>query len=395
MSHQPSTPFTGASPAKIDLIGTISISLMTAGAPFAISWTKRFSPRAVVTVGAVLFAAGGLLASVSEKLWQFELSQGVLLGLGTCLAYMPAVTVAPTWFDARRGLAMGIVLSGTGVGGLCWAPALRALNDGIGFRNSLRVSSAISFSLTLASASILTWDPVTRRRLEVENQHSSTTRNILRVPLIDWRVAKTRKFLAQALGASLQSAAYYTPVFFFASYARTLGYNDSTGANFIALSNAANAIGKIAIGHLADRYGRLNTLLVTTAVSAVTVLGLWLPSTISSERTPGRALFVAFTVLYGIFASAYVSLFPTSLVELFGVQNFQSVNGALYMVRGLATMVGTPIAGLLVRSSLATTSPKTYENTSLLAGALLVGATLGVLWVRFEAMLGSPWKWKA
>ena len=42
----------------------------------------------------------------------FSLTQGLLLGLGTCFSYIPAVTVTPGWYDKRRALAMGIVLSG-------------------------------------------------------------------------------------------------------------------------------------------------------------------------------------------------------------------------------------------------------------------------------------------
>jgi MFS family permease len=129
--------------------------------------------------------------------------------------------------------------------------------------------------------------------------------------------------------------------------------------------------------------GRLNTLFLATLVSAVAVLALWLPATTVAS---GSTLFIIFTIFYGIFASAYVSLFPTSLVELFGVQNFVSVNGALYMVRGLATLLGTPVAGLLIRSNQTqNASPRSYENTSIMVGALLAAATFAVLWVRIEA----------
>ena len=426
LSRQPNTPFTHASPAQIDLIGTISISLMTLGAPLATTWTKTYSPRSVVMLGAVLYASGGLLASVSRELWQFELTQGVLLGMGTCLTYMPSVTVAPTWFGARRGLAMGFVLSGTGVGGVVWAPALQALNTHVGFRNGLRVSSAVAFVLIMAAASVLEWDPETQRRLEAERvalaevtrRTSGSSRRgrsgdsnllgLFSLPRPNWHIIKSRLYVAQALGAALQSAAYYTPVFFFASYARSLGYTAATGANFIALSNAANAVGKIVIGDVADRLGRLNALFLTTVISAICVLGLWVPSTLSSSMTPsdassakhtsGKALFIAFAILYGTFASAYVSLFPTSIVELFGPAQFASVNGSLYMVRGIATLIGTPLAGFLVRNSMETASPKTYRNTAVMAGVLWAGAAIAVGWVRFEAAFGrgrgGKWQWK-
>ena len=93
---------------------------MTIGAPYASAWTKSYSPRLITLIGAAIFLLANLLASFSQSLWQFILTQGILLGCGTCLAYIPAVTVAPGWFEEKRGLAMGIVLSGTGVGGTIW-----------------------------------------------------------------------------------------------------------------------------------------------------------------------------------------------------------------------------------------------------------------------------------
>ena len=358
---------------------------MTIGAPFVSAWTKRYPPSMVVWAGGVFFLVALLLASVCQECWQFILTQGLLSGLGTCLSYMAAVTVAPTWFSARRGLAMGIVLSGTGIGGVFWAPVLHAMIDRVGFRNTLRISGCMAFVLITAAGSVMKWDHATQARFQAEAAPSSRAAGLFKIPLIDYRVARSRKFLAQALGAILQSAAYYTPVFFFASYARTLGYSASSASNFIALSNAANAIGKIAIGHVADRAGRINTLLFTTGISAVTALGMWLPSSLSQTQDEGRNFFIAFTVFYGIFASAYVSLFPTSIVELFGVQNFASVNGVLYMVRGMATMVGTPVAGALIRSSKAEGRAIDYKGTSIMVGVLLATATVAVLWVRFEA----------
>ncbi|PYI25850.1 MFS general substrate transporter [Aspergillus indologenus CBS 114.80] len=391
LSHQPSTPFTGASPAEIDLIGTVSCSLMTIGAPFSVAWAKAFPPRGVAFVGGFVFALSLVLASFGQRLWHFELAQGVLNGIGTCLCYMVAVTIAPGWFTQRRGLAMGIILAGTGVGGLVWAPALTACVEHLGFRNTLRLTGAVSFTLISLSSSAMAWEPGTRTQIEIENSaRSSRSRvhGLLKVPLVDWRVARSRRFIAQALGAVFQAAAYYTPVFFYASYAQTLGYSTAASANFIALSNACNAVGKVVIGYLADRMGRLNALLLTTLLSAISTVAFWLPSTVAGVTTESKDLFITFTVLYGIFASAYVSLFPASLVELFGAQNFASVNGVLYMVRGMATMIGTPVGGVLIRSGRSET-PGAFRNMSVLVSALLFAATMSVVWVRVEAFVGN------
>ncbi|KAL6825303.1 major facilitator superfamily domain-containing protein [Trichoderma camerunense] len=393
LSQQPDTPFTGASPADIDLIGTLSISLMTIGAPFVVAWSKRFSPKLISLIGSTIFSAALILASFGKSLWHFEVTQGVLLGLGTCMSYMVAVTIAPTWFTTRRGLGLGIITSGTGIGGLVWAPALKAAVDSMGYRNAMRLAGGIAFGLNVLASAAMAWEPEAKARIDRENAaRTSRMDGILKVPIVDWRIARTRKFAAQALASIFQSAVYYLPLFFFATYARTLGYSDTAGANFIALSNACNAIGKIAIGYAADHMGRLNALVITTIISAIATISFWLPSTLSDDKTTSQGLFITFTILYGIFASAYVALFPASLVELFGVHNFASVNGVLYMVRGMASLVGTPVGGVLIRSHSTGSPARSYEGMTVLTSVLLFAASISVIWVRMEAMIGVDGK---
>ena len=118
---------------------------MTIEAPFVSAWTKAFSPRSVTLAGGFVLGPIVILASFGTQFWHFVLSQGVLLGVGTCPSYISAVTAAPGGYDKRRGLAMGLITSGTGIGGVAWAPVLRTLNIAIGFRNTLRLSGAVSW----------------------------------------------------------------------------------------------------------------------------------------------------------------------------------------------------------------------------------------------------------
>jgi MFS family permease len=390
-------PFHGnVSPAKIDLIGTLAVSLMTIGAPFASAWTRMYSPRTVTLFGGILFAVANILASFGTNLWLFILTQGFLLGCGTCLSYIPAVTVAPGWFDQRRGLAMGIILSGTGVGGVAWAPLLRYLNATIGFRNTMRATGVLSFSLILLSSLVLKWEHTADLQHRRENETRARRQRRFDIPLANWNIVRSRTFVAQATGAILQAAAYYTPIYFFSSYARTLGYSDIAGANFIALSNASSACGKIFLGFLADRYGRLNALVLCTVISAVSTIGLWLPSSVLQNQHFSRGLFLAFSSIYGVTAGAYVSLFPTALAEQFGVQNFASINGLLYMLRGIGTLIGTPVAGSFIHrhSGVSSHLASGFERMSIMVGCLLMGASMAVSWARIEAGARAHWPWK-
>ena len=397
MAAQPNTPFTGTSTALINLIGTLAIALMSMGGPFTMIWAKLYSPQAVIIAGGWIFGIAFILASFSKALWHFTLTQGVLLGVGTCMSYVPTMAVAPTWFDKRRGLAMGVIISGTGVGGMVWPPILHAIIDSIGFRNALRIAGCLSLALVSLAGSALGWEPDFQTQVNAQIQGMNRVCGWLKIPLVDWKLAKTTRFTAQASGCFLQSAGYSIPLFFYAAYARTLGYSNSTATDFITVSNASNFVSRIAIGWGADRWGRINALAFTTLFSAVAVFGFWLPSmfegsTVSSTSAEG--LFITFIVLYGSFASAYISLFPASLIELFGVQNFTSVNGALYLIRGIGALIGTPLIGLLIPQSAALTSSMIYERAGITVGVLLCAATVACVIVRVEAMAGSPWRWK-
>lgn len=358
-------------------------------APWVIVLCKRYSPGMVSLSGAVLFAIGMVLASFSTRLWQFFLTQGVLVGVGTGLSYIPAVTVTPGWFSSRRGLAMGIVLSGTGIGGLIWAPVIRSLISSVGYQNTLRICGGVSFLLLLLPTLALSWDPTMQQRLRTAGSVEA------RFNLLDWRIAKTRLFMIQSISAAFQASAYYLPIYFTSTYARSLGYSASTGALFIALTNGLSAFGKVSLGLMADRVGRVNTLLVCTIISALSVLCMWIPGSVT-EGQDTRGLFIGFIFAYAITAGVYVSLFPTVLAELFGVQNVPSVNGFLYMLRGFATLVGTPVGGLLIKSHQGDSgSPQAFLRAIIFTGTLLSAASASVLWMRLELIRRDGLRWKA
>ncbi|KAL4988771.1 major facilitator superfamily domain-containing protein [Aspergillus falconensis] len=398
MAEAEGTPFTGSSTALINLVGILAVALMSMGGPFAMHWSKIYSPQAVIIAGGWVFGIAYILSSFGQALWHFALTQGVLLGIGTCLAYVPTMSVAPTWFDKRRGLAMGVIISGSAVGGMVWLPALRAMITHLGFRNALRISGCISLTLVSVAGYALRWEPKFHEQVRIQTQGLRRRSVWTKAPMFNYRVARSKRFLAQALGCFLQSAGYSTPLFFYAAYASTLGYSSNTAANFITLNNASNFVSRIAIGYGADRYGRINALVVTTLLSAVAVFTFWIPSMFHTPeadmpKSSAEGLFVVFTILYGAFASAYISLFPASLIELFGVQHFTSVNGALYLIRGMGALIGTPLTGMLIPKD-ALTSSYIYERAGIVVGVLLMAATLACLWVRIEASLGSSWKWR-
>ncbi|KAJ5708756.1 monocarboxylate transporter [Penicillium malachiteum] len=327
----------------------------------------------------------------------FQLTQGLLIGIGTCASFMPSMAVPPSWFGNYRGLNMGIISAGTGIGGLLWSPILTACIQSIGFRDTLRLTGCICTVLICASGSVLTWEPKLAAKLHEDNLKHSWISGLFKVRLPPLKIDMTRKFAAQSLNAIFQSAAYYTPVFYIAAYSKTLGYSDSESSNFTALSNACNAIGKVGVGFVAEKVGRIDTFFLTTLLSSVSTAGLWIPSTVLgiTNEASGKDLFIRFTILYGLFASAYIGLFSPALVELFGMENMPRITVIMYFLQGAAGFVETPLAGVMLRS-LGVISPENYLYMAVFVGALMVASAVTVFLARMELMtdrMGEKRKW--
>jgi MFS family permease len=76
--------------------------------------------RSMLIVGNFLVVFGIMMLSLSTTYWQVFLSQGVCMGLGAGLLYIPSLALVGVWFDKKRALALGIVMSGIAVGGIIY-----------------------------------------------------------------------------------------------------------------------------------------------------------------------------------------------------------------------------------------------------------------------------------
>ena len=52
------------------------------------------------------------------QVWQLILLQGAGVGIGGGIVYLPIIKLLPEWFSERRGLASGLIFSGTALGGM-------------------------------------------------------------------------------------------------------------------------------------------------------------------------------------------------------------------------------------------------------------------------------------
>lgn len=136
------------------LMVSIVVSMMFLGGPLI----SRYNPKILMIVGSAIVSGSLLIFYVARSPSILYLG-GVVLGLGYGISYqlIPIVWVN-NWFVARKGLVIGIVTGGTGIGGMAWSflvPAMGGIpGEGVGgdpdsFRRAYLIIAVIVFALTV------------------------------------------------------------------------------------------------------------------------------------------------------------------------------------------------------------------------------------------------------
>ncbi|KAG9119730.1 hypothetical protein FRC07_005101, partial [Ceratobasidium sp. 392] len=111
----------------------------------------------------VLLILAAFLTAECKEYWQFLLCQGVTIGLSCGFLFGPTIAVISHWFRDRRGLAFGILASGSSIGGTVLPITVRKLIPIVGFKWAMRVTAFIL--LAVLTTAVLTL----RRRLPPKN----------------------------------------------------------------------------------------------------------------------------------------------------------------------------------------------------------------------------------
>jgi len=128
----------GWSTAQISSALSIRFILFGLMAPFAAALMNRYGLRNV-TLAALLTVVTALVISLAmTQVWQLVLLWGVVVGIGTGMtALVLGATIAARWFNARRGLVVGILTASAATGQLVFLPLLASLTEHMGWRTAL------------------------------------------------------------------------------------------------------------------------------------------------------------------------------------------------------------------------------------------------------------------
>lgn len=342
-SHE---PFKGS--GNIAIIGTCTSGIMyLSGLPALV--LNRMYPRLgrwSPMVGLLIMCLSLALSSFATTVTQLIATQGVLYAVGGSIGYLPCILYMDEWFVRRKGLAYGIMWSGTGLAGVILPLLLEYLLSAYGHQTTLRVWACALFVLTAPLAYFikprLPPSPVTHLRS------------------FNLRFAMSTPFILYQLANVVEAIGFFLPGIYLPSYAAdALKAGPFPSALTALLVNVSSVAGCVGLGFLIDRLHVATCILACTIGATVGTFLLW-------GFAVNLPVLYIFCILYGISAGSFTTTWTGIMREVSLRYNAstaasgdsagqsRSIDPSMVFVllaagRGIGNVVSGPLSDVLVK----------------------------------------------
>ena len=317
------------------------------------SLIDRYGPRWLIPAGALWLAGMLWLVSGASTIPQFYLIYGLGAAIGVSfIGFVPHATILPRWFVRRRGLAVGIAMSGIGVGMLLIPPLMQHIIALHGWRFAYRtlallVLIAIPLNIifqrrdpgqlgTIAdgeSTAVTTSSKEQKRKLVILDQTWAETR---------WTAAnaiKTRRFWLLAIAFFFGPFAIQGTLLHAVTCLVDGGLSFTKAASVFGILGICGSGGKIFIGFLADHLTRETANSIGMATASLGIAAL-----LAVSWNPAIFPYL-FAAGFGIGYGAAAPLFPSIAADLFQGPSFGRIFGLLSLFLGLGGAGGAWVTG--------------------------------------------------
>ncbi|TXT04255.1 hypothetical protein VHUM_04253 [Vanrija humicola] len=306
-------------------------------------------------VGLIVSTAAFISSAFVTSAPQLIGTMGVLFPFASAL-YLPCATLLFEWFQKRRGMAGGILYSGTGVGGTVMPFIMDALLTRLGYKATM-IAVGVAYGAINAAALVFI-----RRRIPLPSRAEAVGPARRR---IDWAVARTWAFWSGVLVLFLSSLGNFNPTLWMPTFADTVGAKKPGGVALVSIMNAASVPGLLMTGWLSDR---LPTKLIVFLNCLVGALAAALPWGMGTSTAP----LIVFSVVWGLTALSFSSLWTPIITRI--CQDDPAlptlVFGTFCFLRGIGNFTSGPISTQLLKSSSFKGAVGAYGSTNF--GPVLV-----------------------
>jgi MFS family permease len=242
------------------------------------------------------------------------------------LLQLPAFAAVSQYFDKNRAAALGLVVSGSSIGGIVMPIALSKMINGssLGFAWSVRVIGFLILPFMAFAC------------LAIKARLPPRTTSFWILPAF-----KEVRFILLIIALFFMFVGMFTPLFYLPTYATTQGMDSTLAGYLLAIINAASTFGRVIPGILADKYGRLNMFAIGGVATGIVVFCL--------NTTHNNAGLIVYSIFFGFAQGTIISggsaAFSNCPKDARDIGTYMGMGMAL---AGIGALVGPPVNGAFV-----------------------------------------------
>ncbi len=333
---------------------------------------QKFKLRNLMLVGCGLLGGALIVHSQTSTPWVVY-SARTLMGVALCLVgVLPSIVLVSNWFVRRRGLALGILLTGTSIGGVVIPQIATPLITAYGWRSAMLGLSFLIWLLLVPAIILLVKD-----RPQDFGLLPDGSAVLPDTPI----VATTIGFsLGEALRTpifwilALCAAAVFYPIFVttqqFILQATKIGLTPQQASFSLSALFFVSVAGKFLFGWLSDRFQ-------PTYVMAACCLVMFTSTLVLLDLTAG-AIF-AFLLPFGFGYGGTFVLLQRIAADFFGHRDYPRILGVLIVVETVGAAIGGLVSGQLADASGGDYTTAFYAVIAVSGLAFVLTIVLGLM----------------
>ncbi|MBM3224266.1 MAG: MFS transporter [Candidatus Tectomicrobia bacterium] len=337
----------GWSHSSLSLAYAISSLVTGIGVLIVGSVLHARSVRQIFLLSTLIHCLGIYMTSTVTSIEAFYFWYGFVASAGRSAFFMSTATLITRWFEHRRGLIMGIMMSGNGLGPFIFSPLVSWMIFYWDWQTAyLLLSINMTICLTLSCLLIrnhpadmgLTPYGGTPAVARPQPSGSAATTPAQQAPSGGslWGVVlRMESFWSMCWINFFCCLCHSIPLVHVVSFAQHAGLSAFAAAWVLAIMNVSSIVGRIYWGMFADRHGGRLALMLTLFLQGSLIL--WL------VNTQDPVLFFLYALLWGFGYGGVGTQYGIVSRELYGARLF----GPGYSGQNGFAMVGMALGGFL------------------------------------------------
>jgi len=321
----------GLSYQQAGTLGTVTalgyLAFVLVGGMASARWGGRNT--VMFGVGSVTLGFAGLSVAHSFALVVLLMA---LLGFGTAFTFAPMVSLLATWYPERRGMVIGFLTSGVGLGMLVvgfLVPWLHEIYGELGWRVAWGVFAVVG-TVVVALVALFVRNPPTVDLAEGELPPSADK----------WAVYTNSRVLTVATVYGIVGLTYIVQAVFMVSFMVESGFSGEVAGHLVSMSGLISVGSSPLWGVVSDRIGRGRALMA--AMTLVTA-GMGLP--VLDQSLP---VFVTHYLLMGSSVSGMFAMVQAAGTEQVPPRYVPIAFSFVTMFFAGGQLVGPAVAGWLI-----------------------------------------------